>query len=79
MRFEPRFSPDSHSYGLYYNQGALATGEGLYFNAPYFDFRLYALHLRKDSPVPPVTLPKCLNGLPRLSVNHWLVKRVTAS
>ena len=56
MRFEPRFSPNSHSYGLYYNQGALATGEGLYFNAPYFDFRLYALHLRKDSPVPPVTL-----------------------
>ena len=28
-------------YGLYYNQGALATGEGLYFNAPYFDFNLF--------------------------------------
>ena len=28
-------------YGLYYDQGALATGEGLYFNAPYFDFKLY--------------------------------------
>jgi hypothetical protein len=43
-------------YGLYYNQGALATGEGLYFNAPYFDFRLYALHLDPRSGVPPVTL-----------------------
>jgi hypothetical protein len=28
-------------YGLYYDQAALATGEGLYFNAPYFDFKLY--------------------------------------
>jgi hypothetical protein len=43
-------------YGLYFNQGALATGEGLYFNAPYFDFRLYALHLDPRTGVPPVTL-----------------------
>lgn len=43
-------------YGLYYNQGSLATGEGLYFNAPYFDFHLYALHLSPGSGVPPVTL-----------------------
>ena len=28
-------------YGIYYNQGALATGEGLYFNAPYFNSSLY--------------------------------------
>jgi hypothetical protein len=28
-------------YGVYYNQGALATGEGLYFSEPYFDFNLY--------------------------------------
>ena len=28
-------------YGIDYDQGALATGEGLYFNAPYFDFKLY--------------------------------------
>jgi hypothetical protein len=27
-------------YGVYYNQGALATGEGLYFNPPYFDLRI---------------------------------------
>lgn len=43
-------------YGLYYNQGALATGEGLYFNAPYFDYRLYALHLDPRTGVPPLTL-----------------------
>jgi hypothetical protein len=41
---------------MYYNQGALATGEGLYFNAPYFDFRLYALHLDPRTDAPPVTL-----------------------
>ena len=28
-------------YGFYYDQSALAPGEGLYFNPPYFDFRLY--------------------------------------
>lgn len=28
-------------YGIYFDQSALAPGEGLYFNAPYFDFRLF--------------------------------------
>jgi Carboxypeptidase regulatory-like domain/TonB dependent receptor-like, beta-barrel len=28
-------------YGLYYDQSALAPGEGLYFSAPYFDLKLY--------------------------------------
>ncbi|MBI3679364.1 MAG: TonB-dependent receptor, partial [Acidobacteria bacterium] len=28
-------------YGFYYDQSALAPSEGLYFNAPYFDLRLY--------------------------------------
>ncbi|MGE0885157.1 MAG: carboxypeptidase regulatory-like domain-containing protein [Blastocatellales bacterium] len=28
-------------YGIYYDQSPLAPGEGLYFNAPYFDFRFY--------------------------------------
>ncbi|MEO7275675.1 MAG: TonB-dependent receptor [Vicinamibacterales bacterium] len=28
-------------YGLYYNQGALATSEGLYFNPPYFNLGVY--------------------------------------
>ena len=39
-------------YGIYYNQGALATGEGLYFNAPFFD-----LKINVPAPgVPPITL-----------------------
>jgi hypothetical protein len=28
-------------YGVYYNQGALATAEGLYFNPPYFNLGVY--------------------------------------
>ena len=28
-------------YGLYYNQGALASSEGLYFNPPYFNLGVY--------------------------------------
>jgi hypothetical protein len=28
-------------YGVYYNQGALATSEGLYFNPPYFNLGVY--------------------------------------
>jgi len=28
-------------YGIYYDQSSLAPGEGLYFNLPYYDFRLY--------------------------------------
>jgi hypothetical protein len=28
-------------YGIYYDQSSLAPGEGLYFNKPYYDFRLY--------------------------------------
>ncbi len=28
-------------YGVYYDVSALATGEGLYFNAPYYDLKLY--------------------------------------
>ncbi|MFN0167799.1 MAG: TonB-dependent receptor domain-containing protein [Bryobacteraceae bacterium] len=28
-------------YGVYYDQSALAPGEGLYFNAPYYVFQLY--------------------------------------
>jgi hypothetical protein len=28
-------------YGIYYDQSALAPSEGLYFNQPYYDFRLF--------------------------------------
>ena len=39
-------------YGIYYNQGALATGEGLYFNAPYFNLKINVPY----PDVPPITL-----------------------
>ncbi|MEZ5399247.1 MAG: hypothetical protein R2729_06225 [Bryobacteraceae bacterium] len=28
-------------YGIYFDQSSLAPGEGLYFSAPYFDFRIF--------------------------------------
>jgi hypothetical protein len=39
-------------YGIYFNQGALATGEGLYFNPPFFDMTVNV----PFPGVPPVTL-----------------------
>jgi hypothetical protein len=39
-------------YGVYYNQGALATSEGLYFNPPFFDLRVFF----PVPGLPPVTL-----------------------
>ncbi len=39
-------------YGVYFDQSALAPGEGLYFNAPYFNFRLFFTL----PGLPPVTL-----------------------
>jgi hypothetical protein len=38
-------------YGIYYNQGALASGEGLYFSQPFFDLDFY-LPLPADFPSP---------------------------
>jgi len=42
-------------YGLYFDQSALAPGEGLYFNAPFFDFRLF-FTLPPQGPFPGYTL-----------------------
>ena len=39
-------------YGIYYNQGALATSEGLYFNPPYFNLGIYF----PGPQLPPLTL-----------------------
>ena len=39
-------------YGLYYNQGALATSEGLFFNPPYFNLSVYF----PFQGLPPITL-----------------------
>ena len=44
-------------YGIYYDQASLATGEGLYFNAPYYVSRLYYMSqqypLSLYNPFPP--------------------------
>lgn len=42
-------------YSLNYNQSALAPGEGLYFNAPFFDFGLF-FSLPAQGPFPGYTL-----------------------
>jgi outer membrane receptor protein involved in Fe transport len=59
-------------YGIYYDQSALATGEGLYFNAPYFDFKLYfpfgQLPLSLLDPFPanfPIALPSSALAIQR--------------
>lgn len=39
-------------YGIYYNQGALATSEGLFFNPPYFNLGVYF----PAAGLPPLTL-----------------------
>jgi hypothetical protein len=52
-------------YGVYYDQSALAPGEALYFNAPFFDLNLFfslpGLPLTLSNPFPsnfPFALPK---------------------
>jgi len=69
-------------YGIYYDQPALAPGEGLYFNAPYFDFNLYfslqGLPLTVNNPFPanfPVPLPDTALAFQRdlrtAYMQHW--------
>jgi Carboxypeptidase regulatory-like domain len=71
-------------YGVYYDQPALAPGEGLYFNAPYFDFNLYfslqGLPLTVNNPFPsnfPVPLPDTALAFQRdlrtAYMQHWNV------
>jgi hypothetical protein len=69
-------------YGVYYDQSSLAPGEGLYFNEPYYDFRLYfplpGLPLTLTDPFPsryPLAVPGSALGFDlRLRtpyVQHW--------
>ncbi len=71
-------------YGVYYDQPSLAPGEGLYFNAPYFDFNLYfslqGLPLTVNNPFPsnfPVPLPDTALAFQRdlrtAYMQHWNV------
>ncbi|HYO92500.1 MAG TPA: TonB-dependent receptor, partial [Pyrinomonadaceae bacterium] len=69
-------------YGIYYDQSALAPGEALYFNSPYFDFNLFfplpGLPLTLDNPFPsffPVPLPDSALAIQRdlrtAYMQHW--------
>jgi Carboxypeptidase regulatory-like domain/TonB dependent receptor len=69
-------------YGIYYDQSALAPGEALYFNAPYFDFNLFfplpGLPLTLDNPFPsffPFPLPDSALAVQRdlkmAYMQHW--------
>ena len=69
-------------YGIYYDQASLAPGEGLYFNKPYYDFRLYfplpGMPLTVNSPFPafyPIAIPGSALGFDlRLRtpyIQHW--------
>lgn len=69
-------------YGIYYDQSALAPGEALYFNSPYFDFNLFfslpGLPLTLDNPFPsffPVPLPDSALAIQRdlrtPYMQHW--------
>jgi hypothetical protein len=59
-------------YGFYFDQSSLAPGEGLYFNKPYYDFRLYfplpGLPLTIGNPFPayyPLEIPASALGFDR--------------
>ena len=69
-------------YGVYYDQSALAPGEGLYFNAPYFDLNLFfslpGLPLTLNNPFPsqfPFALPDSAFAFERdlrtAYMQHW--------
>ena len=71
-------------YGVYYDQSALAPGEALYFNAPYFDFNLFfpfpGLPLTSNDPFPaffPFPLPDSALAIQRDLrtgyMQHWSV------
>jgi hypothetical protein len=58
--------------GVYYDQSSLAPGEGLYFNMPYYDFKLYyplpGFPLVLDDPFPsdyPLSIPGSALGFDR--------------
>ncbi|MFY9556069.1 MAG: TonB-dependent receptor [Blastocatellia bacterium] len=71
-------------YGVYYDQSSLAPSEGLYFNAPFFDFNLFftlpQLPLTLNDPFPnkfPFPLPHSAFGFQRdlrtPYLQHWNV------
>ncbi len=67
-------------YGIYYNQGALATSEGLYFNPPYFNLGVYfpapglpPLTLADPFPASfPVVIPQSATAYQRDLKTPWM-------
>ncbi|MCI0628785.1 MAG: TonB-dependent receptor [Acidobacteria bacterium] len=88
-RFGLAWTPGTHErtvlrggYGVYYDQSALAPGEGLYFNPPYYDLSFYfslpGLPLTLSNPFPsffPLQLPDAAQAFDRnlrtAYVQHW--------
>jgi hypothetical protein len=66
-------------YGIYYNQGALATSEGLFFNPPYFNLGVYfpgfgpAVTLADPFPASfPVFIPQSATAYQRDLQTPWM-------
>lgn len=67
-------------YGIYYNQGALATSEGLFFNPPYFNLNVYFSFqglppLRLADPFPasfPIPIPQSATAYQRDLETPWM-------
>ena len=66
-------------YGIYYNQGALATSEGLFFNPPYFNLSVYfpgagsAVTLADPFPASfPVFIPQSATAYQRDLQTPWM-------
>jgi hypothetical protein len=61
-------------YGIYFNQGALATSEGLYFNPPYFNLNVNLLTTTLTNPFPANTgfFPQSATAYQRDLQTPWM-------
>jgi hypothetical protein len=61
-------------YGIYFNQGALATSEGLYFNPPYFNLNVNFLTATLTDPFPASTgfFPQSATAYQRDLQTPWM-------
>lgn len=61
-------------YGIYFNQGALATSEGLYFNPPYFNLNvnIASTTLSDPFPVNPGFFPQSATAYQRDLQTPWM-------
>jgi hypothetical protein len=61
-------------YGIYFNQGALATAEGLYFNPPYFNLSVNVASTTLSNPFPsaPAFFPQSATAYQRDLQTPWM-------